>query len=234
MKIEQLKFITMRRIFPIAILLLFFIRLNAQFTISTDSVFIEVITGNEYGTVDITNDSIGGEILWVLTTECEPENWVHYVMDMNINYIPGIDSFSFSLGANESGILRMFLLQSELPDMARYTMEIWEEGNRENAKFVNFFFNDYECSTTAIDDIGEYPNIEVYPNPFKDQFTIETDIEVAFLELLDMQGRKLLRQEIVSGKKAEIHVGELAAAAYCLVLKNKSGEVIAKEIVLKM
>ncbi len=198
---------------------------QGQFTISADSVYIDVDAGEDYGTIDVQNDSVGGNILWMLTTECEPENWTHYVMDMNINYIPGIDSMGFVLGANETGLLRVFLLLSEPPGVANYTMEIWEEGDRENNKFVRFFFNGTDCQWTNSDIPFSQKQSIVYPNPFTDKIILENTTG-AIAEVFDLLGRRVHRQEIKTGSVNEIDLSKLSKGNYFVALKAEDGIVI--------
>jgi hypothetical protein len=198
---------------------------QAQFSISADSIYVDVDAGEDYGTVDIQNDSIGGNILWVLTTACEPENWTHYVMDMDINYIPGIDSLGFALGAHETGLLRVFLLLSEPPGVAKYTMEIWEEGNRENNKFVRFFFNGTDCQLTNSDDPVTQKQAIVYPNPFTDKLIIGITTG-SIAEVFDLLGRRVYRQEIKTGSVNEIDLSELSTGNYFVAIKAVNGSVI--------
>lgn len=205
---------------------------QAQFSISTDSVYVDVDAGGQYGTVDIQNDSIAGNILWVLTTECEPENWTHYVMDINIAYIPGIDSLGFELGANQQGFLSVFLLLPELPGQAKYTMEVWEEGDRENGKFVRFFFNGTDCEVTGTDEEVFTLLSKVYPNPFTEKIFLKVNLNSS-VEIIDVLGQIVYQNTSILKGENEIFLSELVPGYYLMVIRDENGKEVQTIPIIK-
>jgi hypothetical protein len=223
---------TMKTTFTLLLLWLNLYMVHAQFTISADSIYVDVEAGEDYGTVDIQNDSIGGNILWVLRTECEPENWTHYVMDMNISYIPGVDSLGFALEANGTGFLSVFLLLSEPPGEAHYVLEIWEEGDREHNKFVRFFFNGTDCQLTSHGDRFTQRTVKVFPNPFSETLYLETQ-EGSLIQVFDMFGRQVHRQRLDPLKNSEIFLSELSSGTYFITLSSQDDQVLGRFLVIK-
>ena len=69
---------------------------------------------------------------------------------------------------------------------------------------------------------SEISNAKLYPNPFRDQTTIEFDQEVkGVLEVLDMQGKVCLRKS-VSGKEIKIRTEDLAPGFYMFKVSDVS------------
>ncbi len=204
----------------------------AQFSVSTDSVFVDVDAGEQYGTVEIQNDSVAGNILWILTTECEPENWTHYVMDINIAYIPGIDSLGFELGANEQAFLSVFLLLPELPGQAEYSMEIWEEGDRENGKLVRFFFNGTDCEVTSTEAQILKQVSKVFPNPFTEKISVETSFNSS-VEIMDALGQMVYKNTNIPKGQNEIFLPGLALGYYLMIVRDENGKVVQSIPIIK-
>ncbi|KAA3630810.1 MAG: T9SS C-terminal target domain-containing protein [Bacteroidetes bacterium] len=218
-------------LFLVPFLFIFQISL-AQFSISADSIYVDVDAGEHYGTVDIQNDSIAGNILWIITTECEPENWTHYVMDIYIAYIPVVDSMGFELGANEQGFLSVFLLLPELPGQAKYTMEIWEEGDRENGKFVRFFFNGTDCEVTATEEQVHSEMSKVYPNPFSKSIFIDAKVN-GNIEIIDVLGQLVYEKWNVQKGENEFFLPDLAHGYYLMVVRGENGKVVQQIPIVK-
>lgn len=205
----------------------------AQFTVSSDTAFIDTNADESYAIINIQNDSIAGNILWVLTTECEPQDWVHYVGNQNINYIPGVDSFSFQIGANQTDQLAVFLLFSESEGVARYTIEIWKEGDRENNKFLHYFVNNYSCEPTNTNSMHKSETIRITPNPFFDNFIVETNIPEGEITVFDIYGRQFIEKNFTTPGSFEISSGQLIPGTYIIQIKDSSGQISTVKKVLK-
>ena len=107
-------------------------------------------------------------------------------------------------------------------------------------------FNVAQCDTITwyIDNRGKLTStpvglntaeqvaVKVYPNPTSDFLHIEAGNLVAEGVILDMQGRVIARQPIVSGS-AKINMQNMANGVYFIQLSNDSHEVLATRKIIK-
>jgi Leucine-rich repeat (LRR) protein len=87
--------------------------------------------------------------------------------------------------------------------------------------------------TAGLEELStEIDQIIVYPNPSLDKFTIETnEVERQKIELLDINGKLILKQEINS--KENINVSNLNNGVYLLKIKNGKKTINKKIIVAR-
>lgn len=80
---------------------------------------------------------------------------------------------------------------------------------------------------------GEAGNLQIYPNPAREQFTIRFDPDGTEYELsiMDMKGRKYRSMKGVT-REAQIAVSDLDAGMYIVVLKNDTGGFLRKTLSL--
>jgi hypothetical protein len=100
-----------------------------------------------------------------------------------------------------------------------YRFAHWNDGNVENPRTVTVVMRDllfiaiFEAGV-SITDIEEAPAINVYPNPARDNIhiTLPENVSQAVFALYDIQGKVLIRKEIVS--QETLSVSNLAGGIY--------------------
>jgi len=80
----------------------------------------------------------------------------------------------------------------------------------------------------SLEDNASSIVVKVYPNPFSDFIQIETEEENVTTTLFDMQGRKILEQEISTSTK--INMENVMAGSYLLILQTDNGN-LSKQII---
>lgn len=74
--------------------------------------------------------------------------------------------------------------------------------------------------------------LSIYPNPAKDVLTLEATRKDMVLELLDMQGRAVLRQ-VMQTKRQNMDVSYLPAGVYVAVLRQEGVAVARRKVVIQ-
>lgn len=75
------------------------------------------------------------------------------------------------------------------------------------------------------------PEINIYPNPAKEQFTISSDLESASITIYDMLGKKVVEQD-VNQKNTIINSSLLANGFYIVNLISEQGERASKRMTI--
>jgi len=118
----------------------------------------------------------------------------------------------------------------------RFTTTAWEE-----EKLVTFFNEDmsevnYKIRPHASEQFRQKPpeiNADVYPNPTIDivYIKIDTEFEIAKLELYNLQGKRLI-QKAITEQKFQLDVSELKSGIYKLRISTDiSSEIMSIEII---
>ena len=87
--------------------------------------------------------------------------------------------------------------------------------------------DDFNWIAVGIDELES--RLEVYPNPFRNQLIIETDLDVYSIQLLDVHGRLILETN-PTGSRSEISTESLANGVY-LIRINTSNAVIIRRVI---
>jgi hypothetical protein len=107
-----------------------------------------------------------------------------------------------------------------------------EAGNRVRRE-VMYFFTEEGVSSTALkvqkkdslktDAVSEFRAYKVYPNPNNGQFQVSTDNfkEGAWLELVDMSGRQIHKQQIVEAV-TKVDITNAGFGSFVLICRDKS------------
>jgi len=91
-------------------------------------------------------------------------------------------------------------------------------------------FYNYDCgSTTSIAENQLVKLVTVYPNPFRDELSIEADNEDGEIFIYDIASRKLLQMKFVNSVK--LNTEQLAKGIYFYELRNRSGVVKKGKVV---
>lgn len=98
----------------------------------------------------------------------------------------------------------------------------------ENENGCTSISNEYQFISTSVEDQMEN-SISIYPNPFKNNITIEYDNEFR-LTLFDVSGKIMVESESTS-KNTTLNLDELEKGVYILNIENNSHEVLRKIII---
>ena len=83
---------------------------------------------------------------------------------------------------------------------------------------------------SVINNGNEQESISIYPNPAKNEVTIEAADYIRSIELMDIQGRILLSKE-ANAKKTVLPVSNLARGIYLVHVQSAGGSVIKRLVV---
>ncbi|MDR2853826.1 MAG: T9SS type A sorting domain-containing protein, partial [Prevotellaceae bacterium] len=87
------------------------------------------------------------------------------------------------------------------------------------------YFTYGECITLGIDNVNA-TNITIYPNPAKNELSIQSDSPINKVEIYNLAGKCVLRESNFAGS---VNVSGLAAGVYLV----KANDKIAKLIISK-
>ncbi len=79
--------------------------------------------------------------------------------------------------------------------------------------------NDLEDKKSLNED---YHNLKIYPNPAHDKIHIVTEFERGFLQVVNMQGKRILRKKISSVSSASINCSDWISGPYIILLFDES------------
>ena len=100
-------------------------------------------------------------------------------------------------------------------------------GNQKPAYNTYLQMLDTICSQTAINQIEQRNNINIYPNPVNNIINIEYDKEFT-MEIFDITGKKVL----ISSLK-QTNISRLKPATYFVLVKSKDGTLMKLEKMIK-
>jgi hypothetical protein len=88
-------------------------------------------------------------------------------------------------------------------------------------------------AATSVNEIEDFKNMKIYPNPFADKFTLEVaeNVKVGEIILSNSTGREILRQQL-TGKQTGIDLGKYPSGIYCVKLIS-DWEVKVQKIIKK-
>ncbi|TLX71816.1 T9SS type A sorting domain-containing protein [Labilibacter sediminis] len=78
-----------------------------------------------------------------------------------------------------------------------------------------------EEAATSIYDHSSY-NLSIFPNPFKNEINVESDVEIAQIEVYGMDGLKVFNQP-VNAFRQTVSLADIAGGNYVLVVKYANG-----------
>ena len=134
---------------------------------------------------------------------------------------PGIfDTYSWNTGQLTDSIIVGPILN---PGVITYTVDVTTASCNSTASITITFDN---C--IGIEEIKNY-NLNVYPNPVNDNFTINVDFEDNYeLQIYDNQGKMVLFQQM-TGTVKNIDVSGLQQGVYVLSI-SEGNQVIRKKL----
>jgi subtilisin family serine protease len=87
----------------------------------------------------------------------------------------------------------------------------------------------YPLSTEPIK--SENLNVRIWPNPVSDNLFIESDQEIQWVKLIDVQGRTVLYHEPINLKLVDLNLRNVESGVYIVSISLTSGAVLYKSII---
>tara|TARA_B110001469_G_C9623801_1_gene311152 strand:+ start:140 stop:1198 length:1059 start_codon:yes stop_codon:yes gene_type:complete len=95
--------------------------------------------------------------------------------------------------------------------------------------------NEEVSAPLSVNNIGDIKNLNIYPNPAKDHFVIQTaglNLENARVEVLSLSGQTILVQQITTTQSTvEVNISSLTSGLYLVRLISNDSNFVAKLIV---
>lgn len=110
-----------------------------------------------------------------------------------------------------------------LSDWETGTGGTWENWYVDNGTLIETTGTQIDCSTLTLHE-EEILTAKVYPNPFENQFFIESEDEIVSFSLRDVTGSLLLSDDNPNAKKVAVHQVDLPSGVYFIDLETSVGE----------
>ncbi len=108
-----------------------------------------------------------------------------------------------------------------------YTNEKWSDPFGEDGSLT--ILNSTFTSTHEIKNI----DISIFPNPTTDYINIEGEIANNTISLINAEGRAVIQSEKIQHNKKTLSLGAINSGIYIVQIKNKNGQVVASESIVK-
>lgn len=152
-----------------------------------------------------------------LTPDCETQ-----VCDLEYCYSPAVSTKTFELGPNEIGPLSVHLL---LPDLISATavvrLKFYDINNPADS-----LISVYTISTvvTGTEEEAAAANINLFPNPTAESFTLKNADLVSAIRIFTLDGRQITRTE---AEPSQVYsLATQPAGTYIVVMENKQGNFV--------
>lgn len=86
-------------------------------------------------------------------------------------------------------------------------------------------------SVTGVKEVKESINISLYPNPATDLVSIEADVKMEKIILMDITGKQVLQVEDLDTRQYQLSVLQVEKGAYFIQIYSKSGYKTVKKVV---
>ncbi len=196
------------------------------------------------GQAELTNQSEEAiELRWELFVMETPEDWKWLVSDKNISYTPGVTtnvSESFSLPVDlepgEVSMLNVHIFLDDTPGVGRALMKLSLADAPDDFLYTGtyiFCVNSPEScdALVATDDIIT-SDIQLYPNPAGDYFSLTENEVVDQLQIYNLTGK--LVQTLNATPDQRYDIAALPAGMYSITLVNdQTGRLITQKLVKK-
>jgi len=175
------------------------------------------------------------EFAWIKIIESAPEEWDFAVTDSNLSHFPETDiaPLPMVLSAGQESPLVVELRTNGVAGCGTLRLDIalWDDdGNHEAIYSAYYEFkvnNPGEC-LSSINEINTN-NLNIYPNPTSDYFTVKTPFNYSGIQLFNTTG-----QLIKSFSKAEKYsVVDLPKALYFVQIFNQNERIGTQKIIIE-
>jgi hypothetical protein len=91
--------------------------------------------------------------------------------------------------------------------------------------------NNALSQSNGLDQLA-WNDFKMYPQPATNQLSIETDIELSSVSMLDMTGKTIF-QTIVQGKSIDISLNKFPSGVYFVKCKDKFNRQLVKKLIVE-
>lgn len=162
--------------------------LFSQISLSTNPA-IKTLDLNEFFNKAVTtvknNSSSKATYIWKVTPIISPSLWAFQVCDLNLCYLPGVDSAEFDLEAGQEAEFYIQILHNNFRADGEYKAKFTNKNNPSDTLTGTFIFTTSSVSTRDI-TFGE--NIKIHPNPANNYFHISDTKHIGKVQVLNMVG----------------------------------------------
>lgn len=178
--------------------------------------------------IEVTNNSnFDAFILWEREVVSAPPQWLTWICDKNLCYLPGANAASPKMPN--------ILAPGEKMDFQIHVNPASVEGSTP----YNITFRDYEnpdvilgqvqgqvniSSTVSTKNTPSASNLTIFPNPTADFFQVSETTGLRVIEIFNIAGNKVRSYDAVPQK--QYAVGDLADGIYLVRLMSSSGKTI--------
>jgi hypothetical protein len=218
------------KVFTTIFLLLFAlaVRSNAQasFSLTPQMVATSVpdsITDAE-GTNTIQNlEGVSKTIRWTRSVICiNPAAGYTQICDINVCYSPSVSTKTFVLGPNASGpMITHFLKDAGIQGSAIVTLHFENTVVKSDSLTSFYLFN--SCSITGTKEQLPEANVQLFPNPVTEFFTLRNADAVSSVSMYTTDGREVA--SFTATPDARYNIATLPAASYFVALFDKDKRV---------
>lgn len=133
---------------------------------------------------------------------------------------------AITLSEAQNGLEGFFLLSvdvSNIPGEGEIVLYVFDSQDHSRGDTVSFYVNySAPISTKELEDNKQY--LSFYPNPAKDEISIETGSNTAdFVLVTNVMGQTILKKELSENANQKLDVSSLNPGVYFLSLTSKSG-----------
>ncbi|HLP50757.1 MAG TPA: T9SS type A sorting domain-containing protein, partial [Chitinophagales bacterium] len=135
------------------------------------------------------------------------------------------DSFTINTGGNVNNKIGSVTVRNI--KAGQYCLAIW------NSALPDTTVAEAECIYLAIEETAKAPNFDVYPNPTNETITLQFDKDMFdSVSLLDITGRRLLSQKLVTGQGTlQLNLKNYTAGIYIVELTGPRATQITRKVV---
>ncbi len=113
-----------------------------------------------------------------------------------------------------------------------YTPTDTELANTNNHTLHVDWIRVYKPENVASVDEWFTNNLQIYPNPINDSFTLKADVILNTVEVYTMGGVNVLTKKGINSFSDEIFVGNLTSGLYILKIKDNTGALAVKKVTI--
>jgi hypothetical protein len=170
---------------------------------------------------NLTNASL--TVKWTRTIYCiNPDTAETQICDPNICYATTVSTKSFTLAPNASGpIIAHFLKEYNVHGSAIVALHFEKSTNPADSVTSYYYFN--SCTTTAAQEPLPEANVQLFPNPVSDFFTLTHADAVNQIRVFTISGR--LVTTFTAKPDGTYPVAGLPAGNYLVALYDKQERV---------
>lgn len=161
-------------------------------------------------------------IVWTRVVQAITPTWTSAICDKNSCYASRVDSESFTLAAGEESNFDVHLYPNGVVGAAIINVVATDKDSASVSVTGRYGFN---LPVATLDLKNAYPDIQIFPNPTPQYFTIkDTENHVFEAAIFDNVGKQI--KVFKQPNNARLSIEELTAGNYFITLLNQKNEVL--------